>query len=120
MLNAFVNALNNFKQDRKKQKEISDKALASGPSWRHRRRLIYGAYVVAILMIAYGSLNIVIAMSEAGVQLIIGGVALLSIILTAYTAVATYEDVRIWKRSGPAEDLDDPSDLFDTDNPDGI
>lgn len=119
MLNAFINALNTFKQDRKLQKDISNKALATGPSWRHRRRLIYGAYVVAILMIAYGSLNVVIAMSETGVQLVIGGVALLSIIVTAYTATATYEDVRIWKRSGP-EELDNPLDTFDTDNPDGV
>lgn len=119
MLNAFINALNTFKQDRKLQKDISNKALATGPSWRHRRRLIYGAYVVAILMIAYGSLNVVIAMSETGVQLVIGGVALLSIIVTAYTATATYEDVRIWKRSGPQE-LDNPLDTFDTDNPDGV
>jgi hypothetical protein len=31
-------------------------------------------------------------------ELIIGGVALISIILTAYTAFATYEDVKIRKQ----------------------
>lgn len=29
-------------------------------------------------------------------QLIVGGVSLLSITLTAYTAFATYEDVKLW------------------------
>jgi hypothetical protein len=39
--------------------------------------------------------------SDTGVaqQLIIGGVALISIILTAYTAFATYEDVKLWKEN---------------------
>ena len=42
--------------------------------------------------------------SDTGVaqQLIIGGVALISIILTAYTAFATYEDVKT--RQGNYED----------------
>jgi hypothetical protein len=37
--------------------------------------------------------------SDTGVaqQLIIGGVALLTIILTAYVSFATYEDVKLWK-----------------------
>lgn len=36
--------------------------------------------------------------SSVSRELIIGGVALISIILTAYTAFATYEDVKIRKR----------------------
>jgi hypothetical protein len=35
--------------------------------------------------------------TQVAQQLIIGGVALISIILTAYTAFATYEDVKLWK-----------------------
>lgn len=37
--------------------------------------------------------------SDTGVaqQLIVGGVALLTIILTAYVSFATYEDVKLWK-----------------------
>ena len=35
--------------------------------------------------------------SSVSRELIIGGVALISIILTAYTAFATYEDVKIRK-----------------------
>jgi hypothetical protein len=48
-------------------------------------------------MIAFGALTY---QTDTGVaqQLIIGGVALISIILTAYTAFATYEDVKLWKK----------------------
>lgn len=35
--------------------------------------------------------------TQVSVQLVIGGVALISIILTAYTASATFEDVNLWK-----------------------
>jgi hypothetical protein len=37
-------------------------------------------------------------------QLIVGGVSLLSITLTAYTAFATFEDVRLWGSQEPEED----------------
>ena len=119
MINNIITVFNRLRENNKKNKEISDKAIAHGPSWRHRRRLIYGAYILSFAMIVYGALNSILAASQVGVELVIGGVALLSIILTSYTASATYEDVRIWKRSGPAE-LEDPLDHFDTDNPDGV
>ena len=114
----FITVFNRLRENGRKNKEISDKAIAQGPSWRHRRRLIYGAYILAVLMIIFGAFSLFSA-SQIGVEMVIGGVALLSIIVTAYTTSATYEDVRIWKRSGPSE-LEDPRDVFDTDNPDGI
>lgn len=66
------------------------------PSWKHRRRLIYAAFGLSAGMIIFGGLT---WRTDTGVaqQLIIGGVALISIILTAYTAFATYEDVKLWK-----------------------
>jgi len=67
------------------------------PSWKHRRRLIYLSFGLSVGMIIFGALTF---LSDTGVsqQLIIGGVALISIILTAYTAFATYEDVKLWKK----------------------
>jgi hypothetical protein len=67
------------------------------PSWKHRRRLIYLSFGLSVGMIIFGGLTF---MSDTGVsqQLIIGGVALISIILTGYTAFATYEDVKLWKK----------------------
>jgi hypothetical protein len=66
------------------------------PSWKHRRRLIYAAFGLSVGMIVFGAATY---SSDTGVaqQLIIGGVALLTIILTAYVSFATYEDVKLWK-----------------------
>jgi hypothetical protein len=68
----------------------------SMPSWKHRRRLIYASLFLSAGMIIFGGLT---WQSDTGVaqQLIIGGVALISIILTAYVSFATYEDVKLWK-----------------------
>ncbi len=45
-------------------------------------------------MIAFGMLTFVWD-RQVSVQMVIGGVALISIILTAYTASATFEDVKV-------------------------
>ena len=60
------------------------------------------SFALSALMIIFGAVTYA---SDTGVaqQLIIGGVALISIILTAYTAFATYEDVKTRKRDN--EDL---------------
>ena len=67
------------------------------PSWKHRRRLIYMSFALSALMIIFGAITYA-SDSSVSRELIIGGVALISIILTAYTAFATYEDVKIRKR----------------------
>lgn len=61
------------------------------PSWKHRRRLIYSTYFLAVLMILFGAVNYSLD-GEVARELIIGAVALISIILTAYTAFATLDD----------------------------
>jgi len=60
------------------------------PSWKHRRRLIYLSYLVSVLMIISGIA--IKDFEEVACELIIGGVALITIILTAYTAFATLDD----------------------------
>jgi hypothetical protein len=72
------------------------------PSWKHRRRLIYLSFALSAFMILFGAITYE-ADSSVSRELIIGGVALISIILTAYTAFATYEDVKT--RKGNHEDL---------------
>lgn len=47
-------------------------------------------------MIAFGMITFVYD-RQVSVQMVIGGVALISIILTAYTASATFEDVKLYK-----------------------
>ena len=63
----------------------------TGPSWKHRRRLIYASYALATAMIVFA---MVVYRTDTSVasQLIVGGVSLISIILTAYTAFATLDD----------------------------
>ena len=63
----------------------------SGPSWKHRRRLIYGAYALSAFMILFAAATYQ-SDTEIGTQLIVGGVSLISIIVTAYTGFATLDD----------------------------
>ena len=67
------------------------------PSWKYRRKLIYGGYRLGFVMILFG-MGTFFFDKEVSVQLVIGGVALISIILTAYTASATFEDVNLYKK----------------------
>jgi len=69
----------------------------SGPSWKYRRKLIYGGYRLGFIMILFG-MGTFFFDKEVSVQLVVGGVALISIILTAYTASATFEDVNLYKK----------------------
>jgi hypothetical protein len=70
---------------------------STGPSWKYRRKLIYGGYRLGFVMIFFGMATFFLD-REVSVQLVIGGVALISIILTAYTASATFEDVNLYKK----------------------
>ena len=47
-------------------------------------------------MIIFGAITY-LTDTQIGSQLVIGGVSLISIILTAYTGFAAYEDVKLWK-----------------------
>lgn len=62
-----------------------------GPSWKHRRRLIYATYVLAVAMIVF-AMAVYRSDTSVASQLIVGAVSLISIILTAYTAFATLDD----------------------------
>jgi hypothetical protein len=73
-----------------------EKSKSSGPSWNFRRKLIFGSYRVGVVMIVFGMFTFFWD-TQVSVQMVIGGVALISIILTAYTASATIEDVKLWK-----------------------
>jgi len=72
----------------------------NGPSWTHRRRLIYFSYGLSTLMILAGSAMFLTDQFGVGVTLITVGGSILTIILTAYTGFAAYEDVKLWKDSG--------------------
>ena len=112
MWTAIIASLNQASAARRRRRELQEEALAQGPSWRYRRRLIHGAYAMGIGMIIFGAITFLMQ-SQVSVEMIIGGVALVSIIVTAYTTSATYEDVRIWNqdkriRFGSSDDEENP------------
>lgn len=61
------------------------------PSWKHRRRLVYGTYALSVLMVLAG---IVAFRSDfqVAVQLIVSGAAMLTVILSAYIGGAVIDD----------------------------
>tara|TARA_R110000764_G_C11017602_1_gene383896 strand:- start:2245 stop:2556 length:312 start_codon:yes stop_codon:yes gene_type:complete len=67
----------------------------NGPSWKFRRKLIFGSYRLGFAMIVFGALTFLVDQWGVGVTLITGGVSLISIITTAYTVSASYQDTRI-------------------------
>lgn len=70
---------------------------SNGPSWKHRRRLIYGAYFLGVLMIVFGMITFLFD-TQTGVEAIVGGVALISIIVSAYTGFSAWEDTRTYSK----------------------
>lgn len=94
----------------------------NGPSWKHRRRLIYASYVLGAAMIIFGAITY-LTDTQVGSQMVIGGVSLISIILTAYTGFAAYEDTRLWNKDNYFVRFGDnqkSSDGLDTNNTDGL
>ena len=89
-----------------------------GPSWKHRRRLIYASYVLGAGMIIFGAVTY-LTDTQVGSQMVIGGVGLISIILTAYTGFAAYEDTRLWNHYSRFGNAEMPDEL-DTKDADGL
>jgi hypothetical protein len=75
------------------------------PSWKFRRKLIFGSFYLAVFMILFAAGTFFVD-SRVSSELVIGGVSLISIILTAYIAGATIEDVNLWNKNNDAEGTD--------------
>lgn len=78
---------------------------SQGPSWKFRRKIIFGSYRLAFAMIIFGALTFLIDQWGVGVALISGGVTLISIITTAYTATATWQDTKMYKETNEEIDV---------------
>ena len=66
--------------------------------WRHRRRLVYGSLSFAALMVIIGALDW--SDRQVSSQLVVGGVSLITLVLSGYLFTATYDDK--WQRSDHA------------------
>jgi hypothetical protein len=69
-----------------------------GPNWKFRRKLIFGSYRLGFAMIVFGAITVLVDEFGVGVALITGGVSLISIITTAYTASATWQDGKLYSK----------------------
>lgn len=74
----------------------------SGARWKHRRRLVYGACTLAVGMILFG-LATFWWDRQVSSEAIISGTAILSVILSAYIAGATVDDVKLYREPMHAE-----------------
>jgi hypothetical protein len=90
-----------------------------GPSWKHRRRLIYASYILGASMIIFGAVTY-LTDTQVGSQMVIGGVGLITVILTAYTGFAAYEDAKIWDKKDNYFIRFGENETEDHKNPDGI
>jgi hypothetical protein len=90
-----------------------------GPSWKHRRRLIYASYVLGASMVIFGAVTY-LTDTQVGSQMVIGGVGLITVILTAYTGFAAYEDTKLWSRDNYFVRFGEKAPEDDSENPDGI
>ena len=72
----------------------------TGPNWKFRRKLIFGSYRLGFAMIAFGALTFLVDQWGVGVTLITGGVSLISIITTAYTVSASWQDTKLVDNEG--------------------
>jgi hypothetical protein len=69
--------------------------LTGDPRWRHRRRLVYGTIGFAALMVLVGALDW--TDRQVSSQLVVGGVSLITLILSGYVFAATFDDK--WQRT---------------------
>ena len=70
----------------------------SDPRWRHRRRMVYGSLMFAGGMVLVGALDW--SDRQVSSQLVVGGVSLITLVLSGYLFTATYDDK--WQRSDHA------------------
>lgn len=69
---------------------------AGGPSWKYRRRAIFGTLFFGAAIILW----IVISGDDRGVldTVVLSVAGLMGAALSVYTGASAYQDVRLWKR----------------------
>ena len=68
------------------------KYIMSKPSWKNRRRYIFASFVIGAFMLISGSIAALTGNMADISDLVTGGVALISLILTSYIFGAVWED----------------------------
>jgi len=79
------------------------KHIMAHPSWKNRRRYIFASFALGALMLIASSIAVLFGfMTDVG-DLVTGGVALISLILTSYIFGATWESTKLHKNEGNAD-----------------
>lgn len=73
------------------------------PPWKHRRRLVYASWVLGAAMIVVGAAAAFTDYTVA-VQLVVGGVAIITVPLTAYVSWASLDDKWHFKAEEPTDE----------------
>jgi uncharacterized membrane protein len=68
------------------------KYIMTKPSWKNRRRYIFASFVIGGFMLVSGSIAALTGNMADISDLVTGGVALISLILTSYIFGAVWED----------------------------
>ena len=77
------------------------KHIMNKPSWKNRRRYILASFIIGAFMLI-GSTIATLTGSVTNISdLVTGGVALISIILTSYVFAAVWEDKTLHKGENP-------------------
>ena len=67
----------------------------SQPSWKNRRRYIFASFMIGAVMLIASSLAVLFGFMVDVGDLVTGGVALISLILTSYVFAATWESTKL-------------------------
>ena len=67
----------------------------SQPSWKNRRRYILASFVIGAVMLVASSVAVLFGLMVDVSNLVTGGVALISLILTSYVFAATWESTKL-------------------------
>jgi len=80
---------------RKPEEEYQIENLTAMPSWKFRRRAVFGSLLFAAGVIVYVAWQ----WDDTGIAetLALGGFGLIGAIVAAYIGGATYQDVKLWK-----------------------
>lgn len=68
------------------------KYIMSKPTWKNRRRYILASFVLGSIMLIGGTVAVLTSSASDVSDLITGGVALITLILTSYIFGAVWED----------------------------
>ena len=73
------------------------------PSWKIRRRIVWGSWSLGAVLV-FGGIVAVFTDRLAAGELVAGGVALITLIASAYIGGAVAEDVQLHKKIGAEND----------------